>query len=85
MQRKIVALTDKNSTTWEVVDGKLGYCYEHNDIEGIKNTLITTWKAWKNKERNYFYNEDLDMNFSAKENAHRLAQLFKNIMNGDLK
>jgi len=85
MQRKIVALTDKKSTTWEIVESKLGHAYEHNDIEGIKNTLITTWKAWKNKERDYFYNKDLDMNFSAKENAHRLTQLFKDIMNGDLK
>jgi len=79
IQRKILALTNKNSTTWDIVNNKLGNCYEHNDVDGIVQYLITTWKAWKNKDKKHFYNKELDISFSANKNATKLSKLFQNI------
>lgn len=76
IQRRIVALTDKNSTTWDVVHKKLGDCCEHTDIENIIQFLIKTWESWKNKDREYFYHQELDISFSAERNAKQLSNLF---------
>jgi glycosyltransferase involved in cell wall biosynthesis len=81
IQRRILALTDKNSTTWDIVDGKLGNCYVHSDIENIKQFLIRSWKAWKQQNLEYFYNKNLDMNYSAETNANKLSNLFSKVIN----
>jgi len=81
MQRRIIALTDKDSTTWDIVDKRLGDCFEHEDIENIMQSLIRTWKAWKDKDKEYFYNKKLNMDFSAEKNAKNLSNLFKKAMN----
>ena len=77
MQRRIIALTDKDSTTWNIVDKKLGDCFEHEDVEGIMQSLVNTWKAWKNKDEKYFYNKEPNMYFSAEKNAKLLSEIFK--------
>ena len=76
IQRRIVALTDKNSTTWDVVHKKLGDCFEHTDIENIIQFLIQAWKLWKNKDREYFYHQELDIDFSAEKKSEQLSSLF---------
>jgi glycosyltransferase involved in cell wall biosynthesis len=80
IQKRIIALTDKNSTTWEIVDGKLGNCFVHADIDAITDIFKKTWQKWKQKDTEYFYNNSLDMDFSAEENAKKLAKVFKNII-----
>ena len=81
MQRRIIALTDKGSTTWDIVDKKLGDCFEHMDVENIMQSLIRSWDMWKKEEKEYFYNKKLDMNFSAEKNAKNLSNLFKKVIN----
>jgi len=81
MQRRILALTDKNSTTWNIVNKKLGDCFVHTDVQNIIQSLIDIWKAWKKKDKEYFYNKELDMDFSAEKNAKNLSSLFKKIIN----
>ncbi len=81
MQRRIIALTDKNSTTWNIVDKKLGDCFEHTDVENIMQSLVSSWNMWKTEDKEYFYNKKLDMNFSAERNAKNLSNLFKKVMN----
>ena len=52
-ERRIIALTDKNSTTWNIVDKKSGECFVHTDIENIMQALIGAWKAWKKQDKDY--------------------------------
>ena len=79
MQRRIIALTDKESTTWSIVDKKLGDCFMHEDVENIIQFLIKSWNAWKKQDQEYFSNEELNMSFSAEVNVEKLSKLFNNI------
>ncbi|MBF6650300.1 hypothetical protein [Methylobacter sp. BlB1] len=79
-QRRILALTDKDSVTWNLVNGKLGNCLVHDDIDGIAHSLVTIWHEWKNRNISYFINGTIDMTYSAEHNAKRLASKLKEIV-----
>lgn len=81
MQRRVLAITKKQSTIWEIIDKKLGDCCEHNDTQKIINSLINAHNAWKENDKNYFYIDNLDMNFSAAYNAKKLAEIFHTLVN----
>ena len=76
MQRRILAITKKNSTTWKIVNHKLGECFEHNDTENIVYALLRAWNAWKIQDKEYFLTKDIDMNFSVDFNTKKLSDLF---------
>lgn len=78
-KRKIFAMTDEGSTTFNVVEGKYGNCYKHTDIEGIQAQIINTIQAWNQKDKTYFYTEKVDETYSAKYNAERLVKLINAI------
>ncbi len=81
IQRRIIALTDKNSVTWKVVDKKLGDCFLHDDVNKIIHFFIKTWHAWKEEDKDYFRNKAIDMNYSAETNAERLNTVFRKVVN----
>jgi len=83
MQRRILALTKQDSTIWEIVQGNLGDCVEHINTHQITQILVNAWNAWKEQDINYFYNKDIDMNFSAKYNAKRLSNLCHRLLIGE--
>lgn len=76
MQKRILALTDKNGTSWNFIHQKIGECFVHNDTNAITNALLETWKRWKNEDKKYFCNTYIDMDYSAQHNANRLSILF---------
>jgi len=75
IQRRIIALTDDKSVTWNLVNKKLGDCIVHKDTNGISQVLIDAWCAWKRSDKSYFLNEEIDMKYSAECNAKRLSEL----------
>ena len=76
MQKRILALTDKNGTSWNFIENKIGDCFVHSDTEAIIQVLIKTWNKWKNKDKNYFHHNNIDMNYSASYNTEQLSTLF---------
>jgi len=78
-KRRILAMTDRGSTSFEVVDGKYGSCFEHQDIDGIARAIEDAIQAWNNKNKDYFFSKDIDETFSAKFNVQRLVKLINNI------
>ena len=78
-KRRILAMTDKGSTSFEVVEGKYGHCFEHQDIDGIAQAIETTIQAWKCKDKAYFFSEKIDETFSATFNVQRLVELIEGI------
>lgn len=78
-ERRILALTDKESVTWNIVQQQKGDCIEYNDIEHIIKSLKVAWKAWIDGNMIYFENKHIDMNFCAEVNARKLSVLFKKI------
>jgi glycosyltransferase involved in cell wall biosynthesis len=79
MQRRILALTDQDSTTWNIVDNKLGDCFVHDDVDGILQSLVQAWQAWKNQDSGYFLNQTIDLAYAADVNAGRLASLLHEV------
>lgn len=78
-KRKIIAITDKNSMTWEVVKNKFGKCYEHKDDAGLTKYLIEAWISWRNKDESFFVQSSSGEEYSAQTNANKLIKLFRGI------
>ena len=81
MKKRIIALTNYQSTTWNIVNNKLGDCFIHSDIESIKQSLVKSWSEWKINNFKYFKNNKLDMNYSAEVNAKKISDLFQKVLN----
>jgi len=80
MQRRIIALTNENSVTWDIVNDKLGNCIEYKDVIGTIKVLKDAWFAWCKNDIKYFEYKDLDMTFSARKNTEDLVNLFKKVL-----
>lgn len=78
-KRRILALTDKGSTSFEVVDGKYGRCFEHQDIDGIAQAIEATIQAWNHQKKDHFFSKEVDETFSAMFNVQRLVALINNV------
>ncbi len=79
--KNILAVTNKNSTTFNIVNNRLGSCFEHHDIRGIKQYIYQKISDIKNNNSQTIVN--LDKNFlnkySADKNATRLADLLNSL------
>ncbi|WP_345987988.1 glycosyltransferase [Sulfurimonas sp. HSL1-2] len=79
MQRRIIALTDRGSMSWEIIEGQLGNCFAHGDTEGLSTALIDAWHAWKRKDESYFMLDSPDDMYAADYNVERLGQIFREV------
>ena len=75
-QRRVVAITNHYSTTYEVVQGKLGDCFEFDEIEKLAEHFIFVLDRFIKRDDTYFSISKIEQEFSARLNADRLANLF---------
>lgn len=75
-QRTIMAITNRYSTTYEVVEGKLGKCFDFNESELIADYICDLLEKFNQNDTSAFYRPEFQKEFSAKLNARRLANLF---------
>ncbi len=76
-RKKIVAITDLNSTTYNVVHNKYGYCVAHHEVDELARILHEIIDAYKNKVYSFFISKlQSDNTYSAENNAERLNDLF---------
>jgi hypothetical protein len=75
-QRRVMAITNLHSTTHDVVQGKLGDCFEFDEIERMSAYLYEVYLKYQEKNVQYFYKSDMGQEFSARSNAKRLTDLF---------
>ena len=78
-QKRIVALTDKNGTSWKFIDKKIGDCFIHKDTTAIVVVLNTIWNNWRRGNKDYFIHSYVDMDYSANINAKKLSILFHSL------
>jgi len=76
-QRPILAITEKESTCYKVIEGKYGHTFDHADIEGIQEYLIEAVKNFSSKNESFFATNPPDEIYSARLNSNRLVSLFK--------
>jgi hypothetical protein len=79
VQRRIIAITNRHSTTHDVVQGSLGDCFEFDDREGLVNNLIQTFQEFKAGHSSYFEIKGIQETYSAQYNAQRLMRLFQSL------
>ena len=78
-QKTILCITDNNSTTHDVVNGKHGHCFTHDDILGIADYIEVCHKKFISGDKLYFVNPDVPSEFSARDNAQKLSSLLKGL------
>lgn len=79
-QRPILAVTEKGSTCYKVIEGKYGKTFEHTDIPGLQNYLAEAVKNFNAKNFSFFKTAPADHEYSASFNSNRLAQLFQKLI-----
>lgn len=80
VQRRIMAITNRHSTTHDVVQGSLGDCFEFSDKEGIVNGFWKAFQEYKAGHSSYFEIRGIQQTYSARHNAQRLTQLFHSLV-----
>lgn len=75
-QRRILAITNTNSTTYQFVQKQLGHCIEFGEIDELADYFYYVFTKYQDREESFFYKPGEDIEFSAKYNAQRLADLF---------
>ncbi|MDN5205663.1 hypothetical protein QQ008_30040 [Fulvivirgaceae bacterium BMA10] len=78
-QRRILALTDRASTTYDIVHHKFGECVEHKNVAEIAKQIEQAINAYSNKDKTYFNIKRIDSTFSAEFNTHRLVELMSKL------
>ena len=79
-QRRILAITNHYSTTHDVVNGKLGDCFDFDDVDGLVLYFQKALEHFRKRQMNYFCMNSMGEEFSAKKNVERLSLMFKELM-----
>lgn len=74
-KKRILAITSKGSSTYEVLKNSLSECISHSNTEGIAQAIINAVEAYKSKEYYYFNTNYLDEKYSAAYNSQQLEKL----------
>jgi len=77
--RRIIAITNRYSTTHDVVQGKMGDCFEFTEIEELAEHFKIVAQHHKRKDETFFYKNEVAQEFSAQHNAKRLVDIFQSL------
>lgn len=78
-KRRILAITNANSPTVDVVDTHLGDWCLHGDVEMLERLTMAAILRFGQGDRAYFVSENVDPQFSAAHNAARLVALIEEL------
>jgi glycosyltransferase involved in cell wall biosynthesis len=79
-QRTILAITEKGSTCYNVIEGKYGHCYDHYDTDGIAAYLTNAVNNYQQKNLKFFTVENPDPAYSSQVNTDILSTLFATLL-----
>jgi len=77
--KPVLAVTDLDSSTYQVINNKYGQCFHHEEIESIKNWLASMIDRNESGKQLMPISAP-DENYSALANASRLVNLFKSLI-----
>jgi Glycosyltransferase Family 4 len=83
-QRRILAITNHYSTTYQVVQNRLGDCFGFDEIEKLAEYFSSVLDKFVKRDTSYFFIKKIDQEFSAQQNANRLAELFIEVKNNPI-
>ncbi len=79
-QRKTIAITSKNSTTWDVLEDELGYCVTFEEQTRLKELIRQSIQAYEEKNTLFFTFKQVPVFYASDYQSKRLEQLFSNIL-----
>lgn len=79
-KRFILAVTGNESTTYEVVEGKCGKCFETSSIQELPLFMITLIDRFFKKDISFFETNQNIEEYSAEYNAERLMNMFEQLI-----
>jgi len=74
--RKIIAITGRNSTTHDVINGKYGWCFNQDNIIELPSFINLVVKKYAEHDKSFFDSVGDFSEFAAKSNSERLQQIF---------
>ncbi len=79
-QRPILAITEKSSTCFKVIDGKYGQCFDHDDQAGLAGYLQRSVANYEAKNEEFFQVQKPDPAYSLRINAENLSKVFQSLL-----
>jgi hypothetical protein len=80
MQRNILAITTIGGTSDDLLKSIGAISVSHSDENGLVSALIDIHKAHSEKDKSFFFRDNIDERFSAEYNAKRLVQTFESLL-----
>jgi hypothetical protein len=79
MQRNILAITTLGGTSDDLLKSIGAISVSHSDENGLVAALLNIHKAFTEKDKSFFFRENVDERFSAEYNAKRLVETFESL------
>jgi hypothetical protein len=80
MQRNILAITTLGGTSDDLLKSIGAISVSHSDGNGLVAALLNIHKAFTEKDKSFFFRENVDERFSAEYNAKRLVETFESLL-----
>lgn len=80
MQRNILAVTTLGGTSDDLLKSIGAISVSHSDQNGLVAALLNIHKAFTEKDKSFFFRENIDERFSAEYNAKRLVETFESLL-----
>lgn len=79
-QRRVLAITNEHSTTYEVIQGVWGDCFNFTEVERLADHFFVVLDHFLKRDTSFFYIGNLEQEFSAKYNTERLMNTFRSLI-----
>jgi len=79
-RRKILSITSKHSTSYEVLQDRNACIFTHTDSQKVYEFICEALEKFSKKEWSYFNSDLPSKEFSANANSERLVKLLKDII-----
>jgi glycosyltransferase involved in cell wall biosynthesis len=80
MQRNILAITTIGGTSDDLLKSIGAISVSHSDENGLVSALMDIHQAHSEKDKSFFFRDNIDERFSAEYNAKRLVQTFESLL-----
>jgi glycosyltransferase involved in cell wall biosynthesis len=82
-KKYILGITGEGSVCWDVINNKMGKCFEENDSPKLADHICYLVEQFK-KDNSVFRISNISQEFDASSNAKRLVSLFESMVSQEL-
>jgi glycosyltransferase involved in cell wall biosynthesis len=79
-KRPIIALTGKDSTTYNVIEKRFGKCFHEDNLSELPSYIISIFDSYRNQDKDIFSVFSNIDEYSASKNASRLQEMLNEVV-----